>query len=141
MTGSPRISRGHLGSVTRDPVSCRPTRGSSTRVFLQVGKGAACGNRTHDLRITRAPDSADPGRYLRLCCRRLLLRRLCRRLWTVVRVTTRVTNAYRRVWCSSARLRRTTGASPGTPPATRGPWSTLGWTHLEELRDPTGRNS
>ena len=64
---------------------------------MQVREGAACGNRTHDLRITRAPDSADSGRYLRLCCRRLLLRRLWRHLRTVVRVTTRVTSVYRRV--------------------------------------------
>src|SRR4051794_37735312 len=55
--------------------------------------GAACGNRTHDLRITRANHTTYYPRYLRLrfCSARSMTRQLPG--WTPVRVTTRVTSA------------------------------------------------
>ena len=38
------------------------------KAFPQVTPGAACGNRTHDLRITRAAHTTPSPRYLRLRC-------------------------------------------------------------------------
>src|SRR3954468_18157806 len=61
-----------------------------TEVRLRRSQGAACGNRTHDLRITRAAHTTPCPRYLRLrfCSARSMARQLPG--WTPVRVTTRV---------------------------------------------------
>jgi hypothetical protein len=74
----PAVTRARLGSImivqVRDTAS-RVTSSERTimrSAFLQVTSGAACGvacgNRTHDLRITRVTRPADSPCCLRLCC-------------------------------------------------------------------------
>src|SRR3954452_4671231 len=73
-----------------------------TEVRLRRSQGAACGNRTHDLRITRAAHTTPYPRYLRLrfCSARSMRRQLPG--WTPVRVTTRVMTT-----CPTSRPART----------------------------------
>jgi hypothetical protein len=68
--------------------------GDSRNRRLTCGNvGAACGNRTHDLRITRAAHIASSRRCQRLCCFPAGSGALNLPRWTPVRVTTRVTTA------------------------------------------------